>query len=123
MTIQPFPTPPNAPDPSYPVKKSSQPLTRTIRFADGYEHRIIFGIPEHQNPKVFTFVWKNITEAESDIIENFLDSRALDGESFTYTPHNESSSMHFKCPKWNKNMDIPNRATITATFTQVFEPS
>ena len=121
MTIQPFPTPPNAPDPSYPVKKSSQPLTRTIRFADGYEHRIIFGIPEHQNPKVFTFVWKNITEADSDIIEAFLDLRALDGEPFTYQPHNESSTMTFVCDQWSKDMNFPNRATINATFRQVFQ--
>ena len=36
---------------SYPVKKKSQPSTRTVKFADGYQHRILFGLPAHQNGK------------------------------------------------------------------------
>ena len=108
--------------PTYGQQKSSSPKTRVVRFADGYEHRILFGLAEHQNPKEFTFIWKNISESESDVLENFLDARALDGASFTYTPPNESSSMNFKCPKWNKDMRFPTKATITATFIEVFEP-
>jgi len=30
--------------PKYGQQKRSQPLTRTVRFADGYEHRILFGL-------------------------------------------------------------------------------
>ena len=108
--------------PKYGQQKRSKPLTRTVRFADGFEHRILFGLAEHQNPKEFIFIWKNISESESDVIESFLDARALDGASFTYTPPNESSSMNFKCTTWNKNMQFPTRATIQATFTEVFEP-
>ena len=108
-------------EPSFPVKKSSSPNIRTVKFQDGYEHRIIFGL--HQNPKTFTLSWKNLSETDSDTIETFLDARAEDGASFTYTPPNESSAMQFKCPKWNKNMQFPTRATITATFIQVFEPA
>ena len=118
MTLQPFPT---SPQPSFPVKKSSQPNTRTIRFADGFEQRIFFGLASNQNPKIFTFVWKNITETESDNIEDFLDLRALDNKPFTYQPHGESSTMTFVCETWSKDMDFPNRATINATFRQVFE--
>jgi len=113
---------PTTPQPSFPVRKKSQPRVRVVKFADGFEHRIVFGLAEHQNPKEFIFVWKNISESESDVIENFLDARALDGASFTYTPPNESSSMNFKCTSWNKNMQFPTRATIQATFTEVFEP-
>ena len=107
-------------EPSFPVRKSSSPNIRTIKFGDGYEHRITLGL--HQNPKTFTLSWKNLSETDSDIIETFLDQRAEDGASFTYTPPNESNAMQFKCPKWNKNMQFPTRATITATFIQVFEP-
>ena len=109
-------------EPSYPVNKQSSPNTKTIKFADGYEHRLIFGLPQHQNPKTFDFTWKDLTEADSDIIENFLDDRANDNESFTYTPPNESSAMQFKCPNWSKSMDYSNLATIKAQFVQVFEP-
>tara|TARA_B100000927_G_C16322238_1_gene411846 strand:+ start:334 stop:687 length:354 start_codon:yes stop_codon:yes gene_type:complete len=113
---------PTTPQPSFPVRKKSSPKIRTVKFQDGYEHRIFFGLPEHQNPKEFSLTWKNITESEIDSLEAFLDARALDGASFTYTAPNESSSMNFKCPNWNKSMDFPGRATLTATFIEVFEP-
>tara|TARA_R100001440_G_scaffold32018_1_gene50563 strand:- start:502 stop:849 length:348 start_codon:yes stop_codon:yes gene_type:complete len=107
--------------PSFPVKKQSKPSTRIIKFQDGYEHRIRFGL--NQNPKTFVLIWKNLSETDSDTIETFLDARADDGASFTYTPPNESSAMQFKCPQWNKDMNFPTRATIQATFIQVFEPA
>ncbi len=113
---------PTSPEPSYPVKKRSQPNIRVVRFADGYEHRILLGLAQNQNPKTFNFIWKNISETESDTIETFLDARANDNESFTYTPPNESAPMNFVCETWSKNMDFANRATINATFRQVFEP-
>jgi phage-related protein len=109
-------------EPSFPVRKSSKPKINTVKFQDGYEHRILFGLPAHQNPKIFNLTFKNISETDSDTIETFLDARAEDGASFTYTPPNEPSAMKFVCPNWNKSMEFPNRATITATFTQVFEP-
>ena len=61
--------------PTYGQQKRSAPLTRTIRFADGFEHRILFGLAEHQNPKVYTFTF-NVSETEADEIETFLDARA-----------------------------------------------
>ena len=107
-------------EPSFPVRKISKPNTRTVKFGDGYEHRITFSL--NQNPKVFNLTWKHITEADSDTIETFLDARAVDGASFTYTPPNEASAMQFKCQNWSKLIDKPNRPTIEATFTEVFEP-
>ena len=101
-------------EPSFPVRKTSKPNTRTVKFQDGYEHRITFGL--NQNPKTFRLVWKNITETDSDTIETFLDARAVDNASFTYTPPNEPSAMH-------KIIEFPNRATIQASFVQVFEPA
>jgi phage-related protein len=108
-------------EPSFPVRKTSKPNTRTVKFQDGYEHRITFGL--NQNPKTFRLVWKNITETDSDTIETFLDARAVDNASFTYTPPNEPSAMQFKCPSWDKSIEFPNRATIQASFVQVFEPA
>ena len=37
--------------PTYGQQKRSAPNTRTVRFADGYEHRILFGLAQHQNPR------------------------------------------------------------------------
>ena len=43
--------------PTYGQRKRSEPKTRTIRFADGYEHRLLFGLAQHQNPKEFNFTF------------------------------------------------------------------
>ena len=107
--------------PTYGQQKRSAPNTRIVRFADGYEHRVLFGLPEHQNPKIFNFTF-NVSETDGDTIEAFLDARALDTESFDFTPPGESSSSKFVCEQWSKSIPYLNRATIQATFRQVFEP-
>jgi len=108
--------------PSYGQQKRSAPLTRTVRFADGYEHRLLFGLAQHQNPKVFNFTF-NKSQADAVKIEEFLDARANDSVSFTFTPPGEASSSQFVCEGWNKSIPYNNRATIQATFRQVFEPA
>ena len=182
-------------EPSYGLTKTSQPKTRIVQFADGYEHRILFGLASHQNPETYNLAFNNITESDSDVIEGFLRSRANDNESFTYSPPSEgftktgtysqsgttvtititdhgvaindvltidytsgsavdgtfvvasvtsedvftvvaaasatnsgnvsitlAGAKKFVCDRWNKRINYPNRATITATFRQVFEP-
>ena len=74
--------------PTYGQQKRSAPNTRIIRFADGYEHRILFGLAAHQNPKIFNLTF-NVSETDADTIEGFLDSRANDSASFTFTPPGE----------------------------------
>ena len=107
--------------PKYGQRKKSSPNIRTVRFADGYEHRIMLGLAEHQNAKEFNFTFE-VSEGEADTIEAFLDARALDRESFTFAPPGESSSSQFVCEDWSKSIPYLNRATIQATFIQVFEP-
>ena len=107
-------------DPDYGAQKASQPNVRTVRFGDGFEKRLTFGI--NQNPKVWTLSFVNLTETDSDTIETFLDARAADYASFDFTPPGESSSSKFVCETWSKSIPYLNRATIQATFRQVFEP-
>ena len=108
--------------PTYGQQKRSAPNTRIVRFADGYEHRVLFGLPAHQNPKVFNFTF-NVSETDADTIETFLDARANDTNSFDFTPPGETSSSKFVCENWTKSIPYNNRATIQVTFRQVFEPS
>ena len=112
--------------PTYGQQKRSAPLTRTVRFADGYEHRITFGLAQHQNPKVFQFKYE-VSETEADQIEEFLDARANDNSSFDvpvdYLPGEDSTKFKFVCESWSKSIPFRNRATIQATFRQVFEPT
>ena len=182
-------------EPSFSIKKDQAPLSRVVRFADGYEHRLMFGIPNHQNPRQYGLRWENITEEEADTIDYFLQERAFDKASFDYAPPRESftktgtyaqssttitititnhrlfagdsividftsgsstdgtyivssvtnanvfvvtaasgattsgnvsitktASYKFVCPQWSKQINLPNSATISATFVQKFEP-
>ena len=107
--------------PQYGVRKRSAPNKRVVRFADGYEHRILFGLGQNQNPKIFNFTWE-VSETDADTIETFLDARANDSASFTYTAPGESSSSQYVCESWTKTINYPNRASLKATFREVFEP-
>ena len=59
--------------PTYGQRKRSKPLTRTIRFADGYEHRLLLGLAQHQNPKEFSFTFEvSETDAEKVHLPNLF---------------------------------------------------
>ncbi len=105
--------------PTYGVQKSSAPVTRKVQFGDGYEQRLTFGL--NQNPKSFNLTFE-VSETDSDTIETFLNARAADNASFDFTPPGEGSSSKFVCEQWTKSIPYLNRATIQATFRQVFEP-
>ena len=105
--------------PTYGVQKRSKPNIRTTQFGDGYEQRVTFGL--NQNPKIFNLTFE-VSETDADTIETFLDARAVDSASFTFTPPGESSSSKFVCESWNKSVPYLNRARVQATFREVFEP-
>lgn len=106
-------------DPAPGMTKSSAPATRKVKLGDGYEVRVLFGL--NQNMKTYSFTFR-VSEEESDTIEAFLDARAADSASFTYTPPGESSASKFVCESWTKTIPFDDRAEIQATFRQVPEP-
>jgi len=105
--------------PSYGAAQRNAPNTRVSSMGDGYEVRLNVGL--NQNPKQWNLRWQNISETDADTISNFLDNRALDGASFTWTPPDTSTSYKWVCDSWTKSIPYLNRATISATFRQVFE--
>ena len=107
--------------PTYGAQKTSRPRTRTIQFGDGYQSRLLYGLPEHMNPKEWSLTW-NVSEADADTIEDFLDARAEDSASFDWSPLDETDTYKWICPEWQKSIPSTGRATITARFVQVFEP-
>ena len=79
MTIQTF----HIAIPIYNTRIDPKPNQIVVKFGDGFEQRLTYGI--NQNPKQFMLTWNNITEENADIIESFLDSRAFDNQSFDFT--------------------------------------
>lgn len=106
--------------PTYGAIKKSTPAVRSIKFGSGYEQRATFGI--NQNPKVYELEFK-VTKNDAETIENFLDDRAgKESFSFQYNIFSSSDSNDtFICRTWNRTMPTINKASITATFEQVFD--
>ena len=89
--------------------KQSNPVKRLVRFADGYEHRVLFGLASHQSPKIYNLEF-NESEEDADVIEAFLESRENDQASFDFTPHGEGVS---KTGTYSQS-----GTTITVTITK-----
>jgi phage-related protein len=105
--------------PVYPASKQSEPRIRTTSFGDGYEQRLRFGL--NTNPKVWplTFI---VDDAAAIEIEAFFDARAIDGQSFDWTPPDSSTSYKWFCKSWSKEIFDYGANRIQATFEQKFEP-
>ena len=104
--------------PTYGAQKTSQPKVTKVQYGDGYEMRAVFGL--NQNPKSWSLTWE-VSETDADTIETFLDARAAQ-ESFYWTAPGEPGSSKYVCAEWSKSIPYLNRATVQATFMQVFEP-
>lgn len=107
--------------PAYSVTKRSEPKFRTTKFGDGYEQRVVFGLPGHNNAKEYALVFK-VRDADAATIETFLDARAADAASFDWTAPGQASAQKFVCASWSREFVGPNWNEISATFRQVFEP-
>ena len=112
---------PSTPEASFPVQKKQQPNVKIVKFGDGYEQRINFAL--NQNPRIYNLSWRNITLTELETFMTFLNARASDNESFSYTSPGESSSAQFVAePGYSQTINFADRATLNATFREVFEP-
>ena len=107
--------------PSYGAQEASSPAIKSVQFGDGYQQRLMVGMAKNLNPKQWNLRWE-VSESDGDTIETFLNDRALDNASFDWTPPDETIAYKWICPQWNKTIPYLNRASITATFVQVFEP-
>ena len=77
--------------PTYGMRKKSNPKIRVTSLGDGYEFRALYGLPLSQDPKVYDLTF-NVSETNADVIEAFLRSRVADQASFTFTPPAEGFS-------------------------------
>ena len=107
-------------EPVYGLTKSVDPFVTRTRFQDGYEQVIKFVL--NINPKVYNLRFENITEAQSDTIENFLNDRIADGDYFNWQAPDEAATSKYRALNRRKSINFPGLATITVTFTEVFEP-
>ena len=104
--------------PLYGTTKSNAPNTRIVKFGDGYEHRISYGL--NQNAKTFNLTFE---VSEADTLTNFFDTIAVSGANFAYTVPTESAMNFVVEGNYRKTFTYNGRARIQVTFRQVFEPA
>ena len=105
--------------PSYDSKETASPKNITVQYGDGYKSRNAFGL--NQNPKSYNLTF-NVSLADGDKILDFLDARAKDSASFTFTPPATSTARQFICERYSRDNTYLNRVSISATFEEVFQP-
>ena len=110
-------------EPDYGITIKHRPVRKLIRYADGYEHRLNFGVAAHQNPRTVNLQFNNITEAQSDTLINFLKARSNDNLSFDFTPHNDTQGKFVVDGDYDKTINYAGLASVKVSFREVFEPS
>ncbi len=104
--------------PAYSSVETASPKNITVQYGDGYKSRNAFGL--NQNPKSYNLTF-NVSLADGDKILDFLDARAKDSASFTFTPPATSTARQFICEQYSRSNTYLNRVTIQATFEEVFQ--
>lgn len=103
--------------PSFEATEASRPRVRKFAGGDGYEQRLRIGL--NTNPKEWTLVFSNRTDAERDAIAAFFDAQA-GATSFDWTPPRGTAGKYV-CEEWQITLSNCNNNQIRATFRQVFE--
>lgn len=104
--------------PSFTADLEEQPIIRRVKFGDGYEQRLSYGL--NTQPKKWSLQFLNRTDTERDNILTFLRTQGA-AESFDWTDPN-SYAGKWICEQWNTSQVSCNFNNITATFEEVFEP-
>ena len=108
--------------PNYGIKITNRPVYKVVKFADGFEQRINFGLGINQNPRIINLQFNDITEAESDTLTNFLKARNVDNESFDFTPPEGLIGKFVVDGDYGKTINYSGLASVDVTFREVFEP-
>ena len=104
--------------PSFTADLEEQPIIKRVKFGDGYEQRLSYGL--NTQPKKWSLQFLNRTNTERNNILTFFRTQGA-AESFDWTDPN-SYAGKWICAQWNTSQVSCNFNNITATFEEVFEP-
>jgi len=102
--------------PDYGATRDHAPVVRSVKFSDGYEQRVAYGL--NTNLQKWSLNFTARTDVEIDNILDFLDAR--NGvESFDWTTPDNVSGKKWVCRTWQKQMTAFNINSVNATFEEV----
>jgi phage-related protein len=107
----------NIASPDQGVTPTTQVNMRSFQFGDGYTQEVADGI--NFVSSVYNVAFTNRPQATIQSIDDFLIAQA--GAPFTWvTPR--GTTIRVKCKQWSANYQVSTACSLTATFTQTFEP-
>lgn len=105
--------------PDYSAQKQVKPQVRSVKFGDGYEQRLTFGMNQQPSKWSLTFNLRDLTEANG--IEAFF-STLKGTDSFDWTPPDAVASKKFLARSWSKTIEKGNWYSITVEIEETFDP-
>tara|TARA_R100001510_G_C7652490_1_gene210336 strand:- start:1507 stop:1854 length:348 start_codon:yes stop_codon:yes gene_type:complete len=103
------------------VRESVKQESLRIKFGDGFEQRLVKGLPANKRLIVLQMKF-NISETDFITIDNFLNARFDDQQSFTFTLGNKYTGFKFICTNRSSSIPFLNRRDLNLTLEQVAEP-
>jgi phage-related protein len=88
-------------------------------FGDNYSQRVENGM--NAQTRTWNLTWENLTDAEANVIENFLIARK-GTEAFIWTPNiTGATAMKFTCERYTRTPKSHKYADIQAVFERVYD--
>lgn len=114
-----FPTTNSVDAPSVGSSKKRTPRILVAAFGDGFSQRAGDGV--NPSSRSYSLTWTNMTTADADLIDDFLDARQ-GFEAFLWTPPRESADRKLVCKEWSRTYgDGLGSDSLTATFVEVHD--
>ncbi len=103
----------------YSAQKTVKPQVRSVKYGDGYEQRLTWGMNQKPATWVLSFNLRSLTEA-NEIEEFFSDLNGVD--TFDWTPPDAVASKKFIAREWSKTIQRGNWWDISVTIEETFDP-
>ena len=114
--------------PTYSSVEDTDQKSQRVKFGDGYEQRLVFGLPTNKRLISLRMTF-NVTTAVSKTINDFLNARFDDQASFDVSTSfrqnvlpDLSASPEFICTRRSRTLVTNGRVVMSLTFEEVKEP-
>jgi len=114
--------------PTYSSVEDTDQNSQRVKFNDGYEQRLVFGLPTNKR-LISLKITFNVTTAVSKTINDFLNARFDDQASFdvstTFRQNvlpDLTASPKFICTRRSRTLVTNGRVIMSITFEEVKEP-
>ena len=107
--------------PQYSTQETVNQDSQVVELGDGFQQRLVFGLPANKRLISLNLTF-NISTTDAETIDNFLDERFDDQDSFDFTPPHHSLALKFVCVSRTRTAILSNRVIMNLSFSQVAEP-